>query len=281
MSLTISGLVSKYLAWCVKHRSPRTVEWYSGHLHGFLEHIDGELPAASLKPFHVVEWVDSHETWGDNYRRGAITAVQRACNWAEELGYLESSPIKKIKKPTAKRREEHMTAEDFQAVLRLLRHNDPFRDLFVFVWHSGCRPQEVRHIEPRHVDLERERIVFPAEESKGKRSKRVIYMQGAALIIVTRLMKQRKDDGKLFRNSRGKSWTKFAICNRFHRLSEKMGKRLFLYAARHGFAQRKLVAGHDHLTVACLLGHTDGSMLAKVYSHLDQDSDHLKRALRE
>ena len=87
-----------------------------------------------------------------------------------------------------------MTLEDYQAILALLKPSDPFRDLFQFVWYVGCRPQEARHIEPRHVQLDQERIVFPAEESKGKRVKRIIYLQGVALEIVQRLMAEGKND---------------------------------------------------------------------------------------
>jgi site-specific recombinase XerD len=54
---------------------------------------------------------------------------------------------------------------------------------------------------------------------------------------------------------------------------------MFAYASRHGWATRKLIQGHDHLTLATLLGHSDGSMLAKVCSHVDKDDAHLKRAL--
>ena len=85
--------------------------------------------------------------------------------------------------------------------------------------------------------------------------------------------------GKLFLNRRGAPWSKFAVCNRFQRISKRIGKRMFAYAARHGWATKKLIQGHDHLTLATLLGHTDGSMLAKVYSHVDKDDAHLKRAL--
>ena len=38
---------------------------------------------------------------------------------------------------------------------------------------------------------------------------------------------------------------------------------------------------HDHLTVAELMGHRDGTMLAKVYGHLDRNVDHLKKALAD
>jgi integrase/recombinase XerC len=278
--LTVHTLITKYLAWCGKHRDPRTLEWYAGYLDKFLCHLGDakDSPATELKPYHVIEWVDAQSGWGDNYSRGAIVAVQRAYNWAEEMGYIAATPLRKIKKPPAKRRETYMTPDDFQVILGLLAETDPFRDFFLFVWLSGCRPQEARHIEPRHVELDKERIVFPALESKGKRSKRIIYLQGEALAIIQRLMAGR-EEGKLFRNKRGGEWTKFAVCNRFHRISQITGKRMFAYACRHGFGTRKLIQGHDHLIVAALMGHTDGSMLAKVYSHVDQNDAHLKKAL--
>jgi integrase/recombinase XerC len=196
------------------------------------------------------------------------------------MGYLASTPLKGIKKPPAKRRETYMTPEDFGQLLALLTRGDPFRDLFLFVWQVGCRPQEARHIEARHVELENERIVFPAEESKGKRVKRIIYMQGEALEIIQRLVVAHPE-GKLFRNRRGLPWSKFAVCNRFYRLSQKTGKRMFCYAARHGFATRKLIQGKGALTISQLMGHADGSMLARVYGHLDKNVDFLKKALAD
>lgn len=277
--MEIRELASKYLAWCSNHREARTHEWYDNYLKLFLDYPGiANMDALAIKPFHVVEWVDSNPKWGDNYKRGAIVAVQRVYNWAEEMGYIENTPIKKIKKPQAKRREIFMQREDYEAILAQVDEGDPFRDLLLFVWATGCRPQEVRHIEPRHVDTVHERIVFPAIESKGKRAKRIIYLHGIAWEIVKRLLAEGRE-GKLFLNKRRQPWTKYAICNRFNRISKVIGKRMFCYAARHGFGTRKLIQGHDHLTVAALMGHSDGSMLAKIYSHIDQDTEHLKRAL--
>ncbi len=280
-SITVHALVSKYSAWCVKHRSRGTATWYEGHHRSFLKHPGiGEILAAALKPYHVQEWVDSHDNWGCNHQRGAIIAVQRVYSWAIEQGYLETNPIQKMKKPGAKRREDYIKAEDYPLILKEIREGDPFREFFLFVWATGCRPQEARHIEPRHVELDKERIVFPAEESKGKRAKRIIYMQGVALEIITRLMGQ-YPDGKLFRNCRGVAWTKFAVCNRFLRISKILGKRLFAYGARHNFGTRKLLQGHDAITVATLMGHADATMLSKVYAHVSDDEAHLKRALAD
>jgi hypothetical protein len=66
-----------------------------------------------------------------------------------------------------------------------------------------------------------------------------------------------------------------------YRLSRAAARPMSAYDARHGFGTRKLVQGHDHLTVAELMGHRDGTMLAKVYGHLDRNVDHLKRALSD
>lgn len=275
-------LSAKYLDWCGKHRAPRTCEWYEGHLSSFLSHLgdNAENPASAMKPYHVVEWIDSKTTWGPTHSGNGITAIKRVYNWAEEMGYAESNPIKKTKKPQGKRREIYMTPEDYQQILALLSNTDPFRDWFMFAWYTGARPQEVRHIEPRHVELENERIVFPAEESKGKRVKRVIYLQGIALEIITRLMAEGRE-GKLFLNTDREPWSKFAICNRFFRISLVIGKTVTAYSMRHGFATRKIMQGISTHILAKLMGHSDSSMLDRVYSHIDKEADYLKAALQE
>jgi site-specific recombinase XerD len=63
-------------------------------------------------------------------------------------------------------------------------------------------------------------------------------------------------------------------------LQQKLGTKYALYSLRHSFATRLLESGTDPLTVSALLGHADGSMLARVYSHLGESVDHLRGALR-
>ena len=41
-----------------------------------------------------------------------------------------------------------------------------------------------------------------------------------------------------------------------------------------------LEAGTDALTVSALLGHADGAMLAKVYSHLSKNGAYLRDAVK-
>ncbi len=56
-----------------------------------------------------------------------------------------------------------------------------------------------------------------------------------------------------------------------NRLAASLVPRYSLYAYRHSFATHALQRGVDSVTVAVLMGHTDPSMLAKVYQHLTQN----------
>lgn len=280
-NITVGNLTAKYLIWCAKHRAPRSLEWYQGYLRNLLKHPGiADLDATAIKPYMVQEWCDSKTTWGANYTRGAIVAVQRVWNWGIEQGHLEKTPLARMKKPAAKRREAYMKPEDYQALLALIPENDPFKRFLIFVWQTGCRPQEARAIEPRHVQIDNQRIVFPAEESKGKRAKRVIYLHGASLEIIAHLSGL-YPAGKLFRNKRGGPWTKYAICNRFLRLSRITGKRMHCYLARHGWATKKLLQGHDSITLAALMGHCDPGMINKIYEHVSDNEEHLRKALAD
>lgn len=279
-TISFADLTAKYLQWCKVNRAERSLEWYEGHLEKFLLHLgdSASIDALSLRPYHIAEWIDSKTTWGNTYKGGAIVAVKRVFNWAEKMGYIDINPVKKIEKPHAERRNNPMMPEDYERNLAALDPKDPFHDAFVFVWNTACRPQEFRHIEPRHVTLEYKRIKFPALESKGKRHPRRILLNSHALEIVERRMRKHSD-GKLFINTRGDAWTKFAICNRMDRLTESTGKRFSMYDMRHGRITQMLKDGMDVVTAAAIAGHRNGTMIATVYSHVDDDEEYLLKML--
>lgn len=281
--LAFRGLTTKFLAWSAIHQEPRTTEYYENYAVMFLAHLGeaADKTAEEMKPYHVEEWVDSHhEEWGNNYKRGAVVTINRIFNWGVKSGHVSVNPIRSAHKPSAKRRETYMKPMDYDNILSKLSDTDPFKDVLVFTWIVGCRPQEVRHIEPRHVNLEGGYILFPANESKGKRTPRRIIMNDEAKSIIVKHM-AKNPDGKVFRNTRNEAWTKFAVCNRMSRLSKLTGTKMTLYSIRHGFGTRKLKAGHGHLAIAATMGHSDGSMLAKIYSHISEDDEHLRTVLND
>ncbi len=278
-ALSVAALFDKFMDWSQKNQAAATYDWYRIRIQSLIDHLahPAILPAADLKPYHVQEWIDAHADWGPTFRHGAIRSVQRAFNWGVEIGYLDKSPLGGIKKPSPKRREQAVTPEQWQQIREHYPQHDPFRDLLEFCWETGCRPYEARMMEPAHIHLDRLCVLFPPDEDKGKKRWRIIRLNARAAEILQRRMEGRS--GKIFLNADGRPWTAFAMNCRFCRLQKHTGIKHFAYSWRHGFATRKLIEGHDHLTVAELLGHADGTMLAKVYAHLDQADDHLRKAL--
>ena len=261
-------------------QAPRagTYRWYKDRLQNFARSVPS-LTVNQLKPFHIQQWVDTHPNWSDGHRRGCIIAVQRAFRWAENLGYIEKTPIRQIEKPTAGKRERIVT-EDEYSTIRAATKDEEFRDLVTSAWETGARPQELVRVESRHVDLANSRWILPPQEAKMKRRPRLVYLTDPALEITKRLM-QEHPDGPIFRNCAGKPWNRFSVSCRFGRLSKTVGAKLCLYNFRHSFANRLLKSGVDALTVAILLGHADVSMLGKVYQHLSHSPGHLLEQLRK
>ncbi len=272
------ALFDAFLDWCEKHRKHRTFEFYRDHLQAFVTHL-GEVcnrDADELRPFDVIRWADSHSGWGACRKRGAITAVQRSYNWAVGVGLLLRSPVAKVEKPAAVRREQTVSAQVYKAMLAKVR--PPIRDLLTLAWETGARPQELFRLEARHYHSGRGRLELPPAEAKGGKRWRAIYLTPIATAVITRLAAAHPS-GMLLRNCEGVAWNKHSANCVFRRLKPVAGTKHALYDFRHSFAQRKLEEGNDHLSVAELLGHKDGRMLSTTYSHMNRADDHLRRAL--
>jgi integrase len=65
------------------------------------------------------------------------------------------------------------------------------------------------------------------------------------------------------------------------KLARSHGRKFALVDTRHGFCQRMLESGANHLAVAELMGHSTGRMVAETYSHMNRATAHLKETLRK
>jgi integrase/recombinase XerC len=271
-------IIDAFLDWCQKHRAPRTYTWYKERTQSFVHSIAPDLAVGDLKAFHVQQWADAHDTWNEGMKRGCMLAVQRALNWAAELGHVAFSPIAKMKKPPAGVRELVIDDQLFAKILKYVR-DEAFEDLLTLAWETGARPQELLSLEARHLEPKTARIVFAAREAKGKKYVRIVHLTDGTLNIVQRLA-MKHPTGRLLRNEDGAPWTRFAVNCRFNRLKEKIGVKVCLYTFRHSFCNRAIKNGVDAITLATLMGHRDTTMVCSVYSHVAQDQTHLKNSLR-
>ncbi len=278
---TMAQLFEVYLEWCSTRRSKGTYDNNRLYLRSFIDCVGMRLAIAKLRPHHITKWMDEHPSWTDTTRNDAISIVQRPFNWAVKQGRLERNPIAHLEdKPSRRRREVVYTPEQWERIVGAIR-DDEFRDLMTFLWETGCRPKEARLLEARHVDRRNGVVVFPPSESKGERHPRVLFLNDAALAIVSKRCESRPS-GPLFLNSRGNPWTKDAVKCRLNRIKKKIGLPvLCAYGIRHSFATEGLKNGVDSISLAALMGHSDVSMIARTYQHLARHPQFLREQARK
>lgn len=275
---SVAAVLDDFLTWCEENRARKTFTRYRDFIQSFIgKHA--LLRVRDLHSGHVTIWLNERTTWNSTTKRNAITALMRGFNWAVKNRGLDKNPIKGMEKPEAKRRSTVITEEQFEQILAKVK-DQSFRDLLLLSYDCGARPFEIKRLEARHVQLDKQRAVIPAKEAKGGILRAVYFPTARSMKIIKRLVKARPE-GILLLNTRGRPWTDMAVKCRMERLEETIGFRVRHYDLRHTWITRKLIAGVDSHVVAALSGHTDSSMIDRVYSHVADDHRFMLQAAKK
>ncbi len=275
---SVAVVLDDFIGWNLENRSELTVKGYQKYCQDFInfsysEVKLGELDVNVLTSAHVTAWLASKSTWQSTTKRNAITALIRAFNWAVKNRGLGRNPISGMEKPQANSPREIITPEEFE---NLIKHTSPrLTDLLIVSYDCGARPNEIKDLEKRHIDLEKSRAVIHADEAKGRKKTRVVYFPTERSLEIIQRLCENRPEGTLFVNERGNKWTSDAVKNAFARLEPKVGKRFTHYSFRRGFITRKIIAGVDSHVVAQLSGHQSTEMIDRHYSAVAADHEFL------
>ena len=276
--LTVHGVLKGFLQHSRKSHERSTFEWYRDILRGF-NRVCGRLRVNQLRKKHVQRWFDK-SNYNPTSQNRALGAVKRAFNWAVEEEYIPENPIGHVRKPKGLVRDRILTSAERDLILSSIK-GPVFRAFVQGMTLTGCRPGEVARVGKEQIDLERGLWIFTKHKTVKKTGKpRVIYLCPEALELTKTLLAKCPDNGPIFRNSRGKPWTRNAIRIRFRNLREKHPelKGIIAYTYRASFATDALEAGVPDATVAQLLGHTNTNTLHKFYARLSHKVAHMKDA---
>lgn len=214
------AIIDAFLEWTQRNRAPDTYEWYRQRLQRFVDCYPDML-VSQVRPFHLEEWIDQYDL-AKTTKRNYFRSVKRCLTWARQQGRIDSNPLDGLEIPGSERKEVYVTPEEFERFLTFAP-SQCFRDLLIATYQTGCRPQESLRVVASYVDLKNARWVFPQQESKGKKSPRIIYLNDSVMEITTRLLSQ-NSSGELFRNNAGRPWTTEAVNCMFDRIRVRMGK---------------------------------------------------------
>ncbi|MAT70866.1 MAG: hypothetical protein CMJ58_15230 [Planctomycetaceae bacterium] len=215
----------------------------------------GQMLVTDFKPLHVDQWLNSHATWKGG-RRSRIQALKRALNYCVEADLIAVNPIKGYATPKPISRVTYITAEQESALLDLA--NSAIRVAIKICIRTGARPGcEFAALERRHVSIENScqggsemdrRMQWCFKEDESKTGKlRVLRIRDPEVIDLVEAALAKRSTGPLFRNTKGRPWTRESLSLGFRNLRKRLAQRgveldddACMYSCRHTYAKRVL-----------------------------------------
>lgn len=194
----------------------------------------------------------------------------------KEFGWLESSPVSKIKKPREPSgRVRFLSDEERQQLLTACKNSySPFLYIVVVLAIStGMRQSEIMHLTWQQVDLQRRQIIL--EKTKNKTC-RTIPLANLALDLLEKHLHERQlhhhllFPGKIHGKPMDlrKAW--------MSALKQAGIKNFRFHDLRHSAASYMAMSGSNLVEIGVLLGHKRLEV-TKRYSHLSQK--HVSKAV--
>jgi integrase len=303
-----ADVVEAYLAWSRQNLSEDTHRVNCYYCQLFAEHC-GTVPAREMKPFHVTNWVTAMTSpervakekerrrkerdeglleaakqgaepkpWGASSIHNGRTVAFRVFSWAKKEGLLAENPLEGMERPKPPPRQRAMSDEEFAKMYA--QAGGPFRDFLLALRETGARPKEVRDLV--WAQVQEDRWVLVKHKTRRKVGKpRVIYLSATMRQMMARL----KGNGQahVFLNTEGEPWSMNAVRLQVWRLKKALGlsEDVCAYLCRHGFGTRAILNGVNPAVVAELMGHASLDMVSKVYVHLADQHEHLRKAVEQ
>ena len=287
---TIEAILEAFLA-AIRRKTPSAERFtkITSLCKSFCLDVGPTKRARDVTADDVLSWLSSpkqnEKTWSVARQRDGGQIVKRAIRWAIEKGLIPTSDVLSIRFEDPEPRDCLITYETHKQLVLETRgqpRSRPFGLVLIALWNSGARPIQVREVTAWHIN-ENGEWVFGSHKTSRKTKRKLIVRPTPCLATLVSILVAARPSGNLFLTSQGKPWTKDGIVRRLNRMKLKLGieSEVTAYCYRHTFATDSLLAGVGIVQVAELLGHSDVSMVAKVYGHIGQHGEPLRKAAAE
>ena len=194
-TMLVTDLLERYLLWSEKNHSPKTHRRVKDTINSFAKSFKSPVRLHKLSPAHLSDWIDArcprHPPEGakSRYRHDPPRLPQRRAAGLQ-LGCQPRAEIDPLlaaaRLPQAPRHapRQCLTSIQWEQLLAKIDLDDPFRDFVLVLRHTGCRPQEARIMEARHIDLAGRKVCFRDGEVPGKKGDRQILLDDEAVAIL-------------------------------------------------------------------------------------------------
>jgi integrase len=278
--MTVTELLEKYFA--VTHSNRVTLKQNKYHASHILSAFGGKM-VYRLVPEDILNFTAALKLRGlaQSTINRRVSILRAALNWGKNCGLFPSNPLRDLRMPRAKsRRASPPTPQESNAMLAVAAPH--VQRVIVLGLYSGARigPSELFRLKWQDVDLANAMIRMPnAKKNRKLDDGRSVPIRKTLLPLIREWWKHDSAQGiEYLINWHGQPVR--CIGHAWHAARTKAGvcRRIRPYDLRHAFATYSLAGKADIGSVAGIMGHTDPSMILRVYQHVH---DAQKRAAVE
>lgn len=294
--VTVAEVVREHIDLMIKP-TPHTIATYRTMLELHIRESLGAMPVASLDYRHLTAWVKGMQAKGlaPKTIRNVFVLISSAMETAVRLKYRPDNPCKGVDLPSVERADDSTMFLTYKEFAQLRECMDPrYRSLVSFLVITGARWSEATAVTVGDVNLGTSPAVVRISKAwkrnpghgwyigppKTATSKRTVSLPHGLAEMLRPLVEGRAPAALLFTNGAGSRitqsdfWARYwqpalRAVNATHPTYTKAPK---VHHLRHTSASWLIQEGVPLFTIARRLGHSDTSLLDRVYGHLMPDA---------
>lgn len=270
--------------------SPRTL---NGHYRAIRQYIEKANPCLT-----DTTWYEGIQSLSPKVFNDYLRYLKKCFDWAVIEKLAPENPYTRIKRrKTSKQTIKPFTTDEITRILNAFRTNQfcstasaykhsHYADFVEFLFLSGARISEAIGLQAKHVDLERNEVVICSVLARGdkgqtnaaKRVRKETKTGSVRHLTMTPRLKEMlqsrckhlKPDDLIFPSPNSNPIDdRMFLRRQWKPVLEKLGiEYRRLYVARHTLASMAIEQGVPLTSVAYILGHSDTTMVSRVYGHM-------------
>lgn len=264
--IDISPIVDEWLASLRGRLASDTIQHYRVHVRTLIEE-GRRFPRSDLNFAGLADWISRIQRSAGT-RRKYHAAMTSFCNYLRARGVIQQNPMRDVRAPAAS--VPRMRYLDHEQVLSLVEELvEPYRTIVAVMHASGIEISAMLRLKRRDIELDRREV--RARGTKTKARDRVVKVEPWAMPYLREHVRAIFPNSVVFPDVN--RWT---VSDKHREACRALDIEDYqLRDSRHTFAVRSVRAGASFETVAQQLGHTDTTMVVRVYARFKPTPDEL------
>lgn len=284
-----SAKVRDFALYCFEtYRKPKvkevTYRKYIGRLNRCILDSIGDMRLKDVKRIHCQQCLNALEGQSNYQIRQTIQMLTFIFEQAVIDGMLAKSPAVGIVAPRGtKTQRRSLTEEEEQTFLKVAKSDARF-NIFLLSYYCGCRPEEARNIRGGDIVVIEDTPMLHIKGTKTLNADRIVPLDISFYETIKDVKKGNLVAPNVAGNHHNQNSYKRAWDNLCREMNIEMGCKVYRnklipplpldeslspYCLRHTYCTNLQKAGVDIRVAQRLMGHSDITLTANIYTHID------------